>query len=109
MIRAYFVHNKQKVLYGFMITGHAGYASSGYDIICSAVSALSLNTINSIEELCSDSGCALVDETTGTIKFKLTDKPSNEANLLLQSLEIGLKAINKEYSSQYIHILYKEV
>ena len=32
------------------IKGHAGYAEEGYDIICAAVSALTVNTINSIEQ-----------------------------------------------------------
>ena len=36
---------------GFIISGHAGYAEEGYDIICSAVSVLSINTANSIETL----------------------------------------------------------
>ena len=33
---------------GFSSKGHAGYADEGYDIICAAVSVLTVNTINSI-------------------------------------------------------------
>ena len=34
----------------FHINGHAMYAEAGSDIVCAAVSALVINTINSIEE-----------------------------------------------------------
>ena len=35
---------------GFKSAGHAGYAEEGSDIICSAISVLTINTINSIEQ-----------------------------------------------------------
>ena len=34
--------------------GHAGYAEEGQDIICAAVSALIVNTVNSVETLTED-------------------------------------------------------
>ncbi|MEE1514378.1 MAG: ribosomal-processing cysteine protease Prp [Christensenellaceae bacterium] len=39
---------------GFIITGHAGYAEPGKDIVCAAVSALLQAFIASIEELTHD-------------------------------------------------------
>ena len=36
---------------GFEITGHAGYAEYGQDIVCAAVSVLALNMANSVERL----------------------------------------------------------
>lgn len=39
---------------GFIITGHAGYAEPGKDIVCAAVSALTQAFIASIEELTQD-------------------------------------------------------
>ena len=38
----------------FHINGHAMYAEAGSDIVCAAVSALVINTINSIEEFTDD-------------------------------------------------------
>ena len=35
---------------GFKLSGHAGFAEEGSDIVCSAVSMLVINTINCIEE-----------------------------------------------------------
>ena len=39
---------------GFRSQGHAGYAEEGYDIICAAVSVLTVNTMNSIETFTHD-------------------------------------------------------
>ena len=34
----------------FLSKGHAGYAEEGQDIVCAAVSALIITTVNSLEE-----------------------------------------------------------
>ena len=39
---------------GFRCDGHAEYAEPGEDIVCSAVSVLTLNTCNAIEALTED-------------------------------------------------------
>ena len=40
--------NKKEEYVGFETEGHAGYAEAGQDIVCAAVSALAINTINSV-------------------------------------------------------------
>jgi len=51
MINIAFIKNKKLNLYvGLEITGHANYAPKGYDIICSAVSALAQTFIILIGE-----------------------------------------------------------
>ena len=52
---------------GFKSKGHAGFADSGYDIICAGVSALVINFINSAEELCHAEYSLDTDEETGMI------------------------------------------
>ena len=47
---------------GFHVEGHAGYADYGQDIVCSAVSVLVINCINSIDEL-TDASVLLEGET----------------------------------------------
>ena len=38
---------KQQGLYkGFEVSGHSGYADAGEDIVCAAISALTINCIN---------------------------------------------------------------
>ena len=39
---------------GFETSGHADYADEGYDIICAAVSALTVNAVNSVETFTED-------------------------------------------------------
>ena len=38
----------------FVSKGHAGYAEAGQDIVCAAVSALIINTVNSLEKFTDD-------------------------------------------------------
>ena len=48
---------KQQGLYkGFEVSGHSGYADAGEDIVCAAISALTINCINSIETFTNDIG-----------------------------------------------------
>ena len=89
-------------LTGFRSTGHAGFAESGQDIICAAVSALIINTVNSIETFTSDTFQLKEDEKKGMIDFKIVSKPGNESTLLLNSLLLGLNGIREDYGKQYI-------
>ena len=53
------------VYYGFEEKGHAGYAESGDDIVCSAVSAMTMLIINAIEvAYASDVEYTINEETT---------------------------------------------
>lgn len=54
MINISVAHNEDNC--SIVIEGHAGYAESGKDIICAAVSALYLHLMNSIAELTNATG-----------------------------------------------------
>ncbi len=63
--------------YGFHVSGHAGYDEAGKDIICSAVSAMTMLVVNTIEVVF---GCDVdyrIDEKTAdidvTVKSALPD------------------------------------
>lgn len=91
---------------GFSSKGHAGYAEEGYDIICAAVSALTVNTINSIEKLTDDAFQA--EAADGMVRWKFTELPiSKEAELLMDSLCLGLEDIQETYGKKYIKIVKK--
>lgn len=45
---------KNGIYKGFELSGHAGYAKNGADIVCAAISMLTTNTINSIETFTDD-------------------------------------------------------
>ncbi|MCH5252157.1 MAG: ribosomal-processing cysteine protease Prp [Lachnospiraceae bacterium] len=99
------VKMKEETITGFHIEGHSGYAKSGSDIICSAISALAINCVNSIEELTQDKFSVDSDEQRGMIDFQLTGAISKESQLLLKSLILGVKEISKTYGSQYVTLI----
>lgn len=107
MIKACF-YLKDNTYFGFEVTGHAEYDEPGKDIICSAVSALTINTVNAIEKLTKDSLVTEADED-GTIKAKIRGKVSPESETLIKALRIGLCNIYEEYEDDYIKVFFKEV
>jgi hypothetical protein len=107
MIKAVFYH-KNKSYIGFSIEGHAGYAHEGKDIICSAVSALATTTINSIDTLTRDEIIVQACDD-GVIKMRFADQSSQEAQLLVRALRIGLLGIYEEYGNRYLQLYFKEV
>ena len=93
---------------GFQISGHAGFARRGKDIVCSAVSALAINTINSIDKLTDAKFEADVNEL-GTIKFKFKSQSDDKSQLLVSALSLGLTELYKEYDGKYLQVYFKEV
>ena len=110
MIRVTVYKTERHEYVGFDVSGHAGYAESGEDIVCSAVSALVINAVNSIDRFTDDETSSVADEETGDIEFRFKGHPSHDARLLLDSMILGLEAIEDsgEYES-YIDIIFKEV
>ena len=86
--------------------GHAGYADSGEDIVCAAISVLTINTMNSIENFTDDKFTCSQDEKKGIIVMEFEDAPSKEAELLLKSYELGVTSIFKQYRN-YLNIKFR--
>ncbi len=89
--------------------GHAGYAESGSDIGCSAVSMLVINTINSLELLTDTRTEAAADEDKGVITCSFTGVPDKGGKLLLDSMVLGLENVASEYGGKYLKLNFKEV
>ena len=95
---------------GFDAKGHAGLAESGQDILCSAISMLVINTINSIERFTADAMTIAQEETDGIIEVRFLDEVSKDSELLLDSMMLGLSSLEENESYQpFIDIIYKEV
>ncbi|MCI8674118.1 MAG: ribosomal-processing cysteine protease Prp [Lachnospiraceae bacterium] len=108
MIHIKFYLDADRRYKGFAIKGHAGYAAYGSDIICAAVSALSTNTVNSLETFSSDRIETRTEEKLGALYLRLVTRADETSQLLIKSLALGLESIRGEYGSKYIKILYKE-
>ena len=107
MIQAVFYRDSDGDCQSFQIKGHAGFEEAGRDIICAAVSALAVNTVNSIETLTGTKTEA--SEKSGCLTCRLKDGKHPEPQLLVNSLILGLKNIEEEYGTKYIRILIEEV
>ncbi len=94
---------------GFDCTGHARYADVGQDIVCAGVSALVINTINSVENLTENMAEAQSDEETGEIRFHFEGQPDASGKLLMDSLVLGLEGIQANYGNNYLVLKIKEV
>ena len=89
--------------------GHAGYAEYGEDIVCAAVSVLTINTVNSIEQLTKDKIDTFENENDGIIRVTFKDIPSKEADLLLKSFELGVTGIFDQYGKKFLNIKFRRV
>lgn len=80
---------------GFKLDGHASFRNYGLDIVCASISCLTINTINSLEELAHKE--VDVYQGDGFIEYKLHCKPSIQSNILLGSARLGYMSIAEEY------------
>ncbi len=94
---------------GFECHGHSGFAEEGEDIVCSAISMLTINTINSIDHLLEDEINVTTDEAKGAMQCYFMGKPSEGASLLMDSMKLGLESISAQYGAQYLRLEIKEV
>ena len=103
------------VYYGFEEQGHTGYGESGEDILCSALSAMTMLIINAIEVTY---GCNVdysIDEKTTDIrliaksalpKFEKDEKKQYAVSGLIQAYFYQLMDLTEEY---YDYLDVKEV
>lgn len=95
---------KNKGIKSIELNGHALFADYGSDIVCAAVSVLSLNTFNSIESFCGDEFDSFTDPDKGIMRITFKAPLSEGAALLMKSLLLGLHGISDEYGSKYVSI-----
>ncbi|MCR5102315.1 MAG: ribosomal-processing cysteine protease Prp [Butyrivibrio sp.] len=94
---------------GFKMNGHAGFADYGKDIVCSALSVLSINTINSIDQFTDDMIEVDQDSDSGELKMFFLNEPSANSVLLMKSFELGITSIYKQYGKKFLNIKFEEV
>ena len=91
----------------FISKGHAGYAEAGQDIVCAAVSALIITTVNSLEKFTDDKFD--VQENDGFVSIHFRNDLSERGMLLMYSLLLGLTEIAGSYNNRYLTVKVKEV
>ena len=79
---------------GITISGHAGYAPAGQDIVCAGVSALTQTLIKSIEDLTSDKIKYKISPGGVDIEYR---NLSEKAKTLVDSFFVGILMIADEF------------
>ena len=90
---------KADLITAFEMYGHAGYADSGFDIVCAAVSVLAINTVNSLEQLVGIKPFLVEDPTDGgflRLEVKEADFNKPGVQILLAALELGISDLVKQ-------------
>ena len=94
------------IYYGFEEQGHAGFAESGDDILCSALSAMTMLIINAIEVTYASSVDYTIDEETTDIrliaksalpKYESDEKKQYAISGLIQAYFFQLMDLVEEY------------
>ena len=88
-------------------SGHAGFGEYGEDIVCAAVSVLSINLINSLDQFTEDKISVEQDEDLGLIRLRFEDNPSHDADLLVRSFELGVDSIFRQYGKKFLNIKFR--
>ncbi len=104
MISVTVIRNQNEEICGFRVSGHAGFAAKGKDIVCAAVSALATNTVNSVEAFTADKFSCKCDEN-GLLELIITDTVSDKSKLLLDSFLLGAESISDEYGQKFVKLL----
>ncbi len=105
MINAKFFIDSQGDPVGFTVSGHAGYASSGKDIVCASVSSAVMLTVNTAAE---NFGLGVDCDVSGdTISCKFKESSSQGVNLLL-GLKAHLETLSEDYP-KFIKVNISEV
>lgn len=74
-------YKRDGIFYGFKENGHTGYGESGDDILCSALSAMTMLIINTVEISYASTVDYTIDEETADIELKVPAAlPENESD-----------------------------
>ncbi|MEZ3485063.1 MAG: ribosomal-processing cysteine protease Prp [Lachnospiraceae bacterium] len=111
MIHVTIYQNNKNECVGFLTDGHAGYSEEGTDVVCAAASVLIINTMNAIELYAHDTCSLVTNEETGMIAYHIVSgHPSEDANLLLRTMILGLEEMaDDENYAEYIDLTFEEV
>lgn len=86
--------NKEGLITGYKVEGHAGLAEAGKDILCAAVSVITQTPILGLERhLKRHPRCQVIE---GTLKVEL-DKVDEATQTLLATMLCGLQDLTEKY------------
>lgn len=96
MIQIKVIKKNQNIL-TLEATGHSGYAESGSDIVCSAVSTLMQALLNGLIEVVKIKPKYVYDEENAHMSITV-DSNVQQAQILMQTTYLALKGVSQGYS-----------
>ena len=94
----------------FTCMGHAEYAKPGMpDILCAAISALTIGTINSLEELAGEKVSKTSNDETGFLRCEFQSVLHEKSSFLMDSMVFSLENLSREYGKKYLLVKFEEV
>ena len=99
---------------GFTCFGHAGFAKKRLgkyepDILCAAISALTENVINGLDELAGEDITVVQNAADGFIKCDINSVLKESSVLLIDAFALSLKGLSERYGENYLTVNFKEV
>lgn len=108
MITAIFKKKCDDVI-SFNIKGHADSVKDGYDLVCCAVSSISITIANGITEIAKVNSSIHMDD--GFLSLSLENNSlehRKKCQMLMKTMVLGLKSIEKSHG-EYINVIVEEV
>lgn len=98
MIRARFFCDNGK-MYGFEVSGHAGYADKGKDIVCASVSSAVQMAANTITEIICESADVATEGDKISLKLNHSGEINYPAQAVLKGLHLHLSILSDQFES----------
>ena len=83
------------VPYGFLISGHSGFAESGEDIVCASVSSAAYMVANTITEILKVN--AEIEVNDGRMKLIVNKEQRHITKDILLGLKLHLEGLEEQY------------
>lgn len=100
-VNAHFIDNRINYI---KITGHAGSAEYGHDLVCAGVSAIAIGCLNSLNK--PDSYQIVVEE--GYVRVKEKSIPESHDVVVLETMYRALKSVAKN-EADYVKVRKRKV
>lgn len=107
------IYSREDDIEEINLTGHAGFADHGFDIVCAAVSSQVISIENSLQHLLGIEVKTEVNEIEGgflhlTLPEQLPKDVKQDAQLLLRHLDFALEVLAENYP-EFIQIKRKNL
>ena len=91
------IYQKENKICAFEISGHAGYAPAGADIVCAAVSSAVQLTANGITEILGLSASVEAEGDTVSLRLQSESLGGRGAAAFLEALKLHLSVLAEDY------------